>query len=355
MTGPGGFAVSEDKAMTTLDIRGLPPGKNFKTTAAVVSAKARYDKNRRLFWEMTIMDSEGSLDSKVWSDAKWWDARNGQKTALEPERMDIQEDLLNSPVGVLGTVTEYKGRLQYQFNEIYLLDEKKYPLSMFLERSPVPVEDMERELREMIGGCGEPVKTFLLKVFQGSFWEMFRKAPAAVSHHHAYVHGLLEHTLAVTRSARAMAAAYNAAGFDVDEDIVTAGGLLHDIGKLDAYSLDPFPAMTVPGTVIDHIPLGYARFVKLVEENGLDDATALAIGHILISHHGRREYGSPVLPATPEALIVSSADELDFVMYCWQSAQGSPGGEPEVSEYHPSAQRRFWKRPGNRDERKRGQ
>ncbi len=354
MSEPGGFAVSEEKNMTTLEIRALPPGEKFKTTAAIVSAKARYDKNRRLFWEMTIMDSEGSLDSKVWSDAKWWDARSGQKTALEPGRMDVQGDLLNSPVGVFGTVTEFRGRPQYQFNEIYLLDEKRYPLSMFLERSPVPPEEMERELREMIEGCHDPVKSFLQKVFDGPFWGMFREAPAAVSHHHAYVHGLLEHTLAVTRGARALAEAYNPGGFAVDMDVVTAGGLLHDIGKLDAYSLDPFPGMTVQGTVIDHIPLGYARFVKLAEEYGLEEATALAIGHILVSHHGRREYGSPVLPATPEALIVSSADELDFVMYCWQAAQESPGGEPEVSEYHPSAQRRFWKRPDNRNERERG-
>lgn len=355
MTGTGGFAVSEDKALTTLDIRGLPPGKNFKTTAAIVSVKARFDKNRRLFWEMAIMDSEGPLEAKVWSDAKWWDARDGQKTRVEPEKLDVQQDLLNSPVGVFGTVTEFKGRSQYQFNEIYLLDEEKYPLSMFLERSPVPLEDMERELREMIGGCGQPVGNFLRKVFDGPFWQMFQKAPAAVSHHHAYVHGLLEHTLVVTRAARAVAAAYNAGGYGVDMDIVTAGGLLHDIGKLDAYSLDPFPSVTVPGTVIDHIPLGYARFIKLAEEYELDDATALAIGHILISHHGRREYGSPVLPATPEALIVSSADELDFVMYCWQTAQESPGGKPEVSEYHSSAQRRFWKRPNHQNERERGQ
>ncbi len=355
MTGTGGFAVSEDKAMTTLDIKGLPPGKNFKATAAIVSVKARFDKNRRLFWEMAIMDSEGSLEAKVWSDARWWDARDGQKTHVEPAKLDVQADLLNSPVGVFGTVTEFKGRPQYQFNEIYLLDEGKYPLSMFLERSPVPLEDMEKEFREMIRSCGDPVGHFLRKVFDGPFWEMFRKAPAAVSHHHAYVHGLLEHTLAVTRTARAVAAAYNAGGFGIDMDIVTAGGLLHDIGKLDAYSLDPFPSMTVPGTVIDHIPLGYARFVKLAEEYELGEATALAIGHILISHHGRREYGSPVLPATPEALIVSSADELDFVMYCWQAAQESPGGEPEVSEYHPSAQRRFWKRPNHQKERERGQ
>ncbi|MFP4481368.1 MAG: 3'-5' exoribonuclease YhaM family protein [Thermovirgaceae bacterium] len=347
--------MSEDKAMTTLDIRALPPGKNFKVTAAIASVKARFDKNRRLFWEMAIMDTEGSLEAKVWSDAKWWDARSGQKTPLAPDKLDIQTDLLNSPVGVFGTVTEFKGRPQYQFNEIYLLDEGKYPLSMFLERSPVPLEDMERELWEMIGGCGDPVKSFLAKVFDGPFWEIFRNAPAAVSHHHAYVHGLLEHTLAVTRGARALAAAYSTSGFGVDMGIVTAGGLLHDIGKLDAYSLDPFPSVTVPGTVIDHIPLGYARFVKLAEEHELDDATSLAIGHILVSHHGRREYGSPVLPATPEALIVSSADELDFVMYCWQTARESPGGEPEVSDYHPSAQRRFWKRPNHQDENERGQ
>ncbi len=348
--------MSEGKNLTTSEVRELEAGSNFKVTGAVVSAKVRYDKNRRPFWEMTVTDAQGSLDAKIWSNARWWDARDGQKIPLSPENLDLQKELLNSPVGVFGTVTEFKGRSQYQFNEIYLLDGNKYPLSLFLERSPVPVEDMERELREIIDKCGEPVKSFLEHVFRGPFMDAFRNAPAAVSHHHAYVHGLLEHTLAVTRGAVALAEAYIAGGADVDLDIVIAGSLLHDIGKLDAYSLDPFPSMTVPGTVIDHIPLGYARFVRLTEEYGLKPEAALAIGHILVSHHGRREYGSPVLPATPEALIVSAADELDFVMYCWSASSDSPRGESEVSEYHPSAQRRFWKRANSGgDNGKKGQ
>lgn len=347
--------MGDEKNLTTMEIRRLAPGRDFKATAAAVSVKARFDKNRRPFWEMTIMDARGALEAKIWKDARWWDARDGQKTAVEPTELDMQDDLLNSPVGVIGSVAEFKGRPQYQFSEIYLLDRGRYPLSLFLERSPVPVEEMESELRSLVDECGEPVRGFLRKVFEGPFWDAFRDAPAAVSHHHAYVHGLLEHTLSVTRGARAVAEAYKEGGADVDLDIVTAGGLLHDIGKLDAYSLDPFPTVTVPGTVIDHIPLGYARFVKLAEAYGLEPETALALGHILVSHHGRREYGSPALPATPEALIVSSADELDFVMYCWQSAPDSPGGESGVSEYHPSAQRRFWKRPATGDKGERGQ
>lgn len=329
--------------ITISDIRQLGEGERFKAVFAVAGSRKREDKNKRPFWEISVIDSEGALEAKVWSDGKWWDLRGGERIPVDPVALDLPDDLSNQPIGVRGYVSVFKGKQQFQFSEIYFLDEKTHPLSSFLQRSPVPLKDMEKEFGELTASCGEPLAGFLQKVFSGDLWEEFRDAPAAVSHHHAYVHGLLEHTLSVTRSARAMALAYAQNYPDIRPDIATAGALLHDLGKLEAYRLDPFPGMTVEGTVIDHIALGYARFQNLAGEHGLDQDLAVALGHIIISHHGRKEYGSPVLPATPEALIVSSADELDFMMYCWNAAPESMNGVKGISDYHPSAQRRFWK------------
>lgn len=324
------------------DIRALEAGKRFKAVVALITARQRKDKNDRIFWEVTVMDSFGNLDAKIWSDAKWWSIRNGNKEPIAPENIDPQEDLVNKPVGVIGTVTEFKGRLQYNFNEIYLLDPEKHPISSFLQKSPIPLEEMEKEFWAIIEKCREPLRGFLSFTFSGSLWKEFKNAPAAVSHHHAYVHGLLEHTLAVTRSAVSIGEAYQSKGFPVEMHILTAGALLHDLGKLEAYSLDPFPGMTLQGTVIDHIPLGYAKFRRLASEYGLDEDTTISLGHIIVSHHGRKEYGSPVLPATPEAIIVSMADELDFILHCWDSA--GTQGDNKISDFNYSAQRRFWKR-----------
>lgn len=339
----GVVPLADIRTLTTSQLRQISSGERFKVLGVIQQIKSRSDKNNRPFWELSLVDSEGSIDAKVWSDGKWWDSRSGERVHIDPVTSGISALLLNSPVGVIGTASDFRGKQQYQFLEVFLLDSERFPISGFIQASPVPIERMEEDLRSMISSCRPAMRAFLEKTFSGDLLKNFRDLPAAVSHHHAYVHGLLEHTLAVTRSARALGEAYRDSGVEMDLDVVTAGGLLHDIGKLESYRLDPFPSMTVPGTVIDHIALGFSMFSRLAEEHGLDGNLATAIGHILVSHHGRKEYGSPVLPATPEAMVVASADELDFIMFCWGAFPDSGNGEPSISDFHPSAQRRFWR------------
>ncbi len=339
--------MSDMMNSTTSQLRGLASGDRFKILGVLQQVKQRFDRNKRPFWEVALVDSEGTIEAKVWSDGKWWDARSGERSPVEPGSPEMPGAFLNAPIGAIGTVSEFKGKQQYQFSELFLLDPEKYPISGFIRSSPIPIEQMEEEFRALVAGCRPTVRDFLEKVFRGDTWRRFREAPAAVTMHHAYIHGLIEHTLSVTKSARALAQTYIDSGIDMDLDVVTAGGLLHDIGKIDSYRLDPFPSMTLPGTVIDHIALGFSRFSLLAGEHGLDQALETALGHILVSHHGRKEYGSPVLPATPEAMVVSSADELDFLMYCWGSFPESGNGEVSISDFLPSAGRRFW-RPDTR-------
>jgi 3'-5' exoribonuclease len=207
---------------------------------------------------------------------------------------------------------------------------------------------MERSFRELIGACGEPVKGFLeFLFFKKNIWRDFNVWPAAVSLHHAYVGGLLEHSVSVARSAAGIARSYlsnEGQGLGVELDIVIAGALLHDLGKLEAYRLSPTPEMTLEGSVMEHIILGYHRLMGLAKEyGGLDGRRLTALGHILVSHHGSREFGSPVLPATPEALIVAMADDLDFKLFCWKEQVSLLEGEKEITEFVAPVQRRFWK------------
>lgn len=335
--------LADIRTLTTSQLRQISSGERFKVLGVIQQIKRRSDKNNRPFWEISLVDSEGTLDAKVWSDGKWWDSRNGERVPVDPATSGMPGMMLHSPVGVIGTASDFKGKVQYQFLEIFLLDPERFPISGFIQASPLPFEIMEEELRAMISSCGPEIRTFLDKTFSGDLLKDFLELPAAVSHHHAYVHGLLEHTLAVTRGARALGETYRNSGIELDLDVVTAGGLLHDIGKVESYRLAPFPSMTVEGTVIDHIALGYSRFSCLAKEHDLDGDLAKAIGHIIVSHHGRKEYGSPVLPATPEAMVVASSDELDFMMFCWGSFPESGNGETTISDFHPSAQRRFWR------------
>ena len=142
----------------------------------------------------------------------------------------------------------------------------------------------------------------------GELWERFRDAPAAKHYHQAYRHGLLEHTLSVAQGVSAAASFFPG----IDRDVAITGALLHDIGKLEAYNDNPLAIdLTDLGRLIGEIPLGYYRVRREIESiDGFDPDLGWAVLHIILSHHGTLEHGSPVTPATREATLVHMMDNL---------------------------------------------
>jgi 3'-5' exoribonuclease len=139
-------------------------------------------------------------------------------------------------------------------------------------------------------------------------WADFRRAPAAKHFHQAYAHGLLEHCLSVAQGVGALAALFPG----IDRDVAVTGALLHDIGKLEAYTVDPAAIdLTDAGRLQGEIPLGYFRVRREIEAiPGFPAQTAQAVLHIILSHHGSLEHGSPVVPCTREATLVHFLDNL---------------------------------------------
>ncbi|NLM70727.1 MAG: HD domain-containing protein [Synergistaceae bacterium] len=316
----------------------------FKVLAVVMRSSMKRDKNGRYYWDLGVMDSDGIIDGKAWSNAQWWDRRAEPEQIKEPAEYDAFKDLVGKTVGLVGQVSEFRGQQQYNFNAVSLMNQATFPPHRHVQRSPVPEETLEREFLGLVDECDGPVREFLrFAFFKKNLWEEFSVCPAAVSHHHAYVGGLLEHTVAVARTAKGIAEAGILGGYKADLSVTIAGALLHDLGKLDAYRLTPVPVMTVAGTFHDHIAIGYGKFESLAREFGLEERLFMALGHIIVSHHGCREYGSPVLPATPEAMAVSAADEIDFRLFCWKNAVEQMEEGREISDYNHSAQRRFWR------------
>ena len=337
---------------TLAEVRALPVDSKFQSVGLVTDLKEKRDKNDKPYWIISVMDRSGGLEAKVWGNSQWFDVKDGVKKEIhDPASSPLVRSLKGETVGLIGVVTEFKGKPQYHFSQIWLVDQSKeeYRPAAFIRSSGTPVETMEEEFMALISSCGGACGEFLRFVFRpdGELWQTFRAFPAAVAHHHAYVHGLLEHTLGVARSARAIAQSYQGTDYQPDLDIVTAGAILHDLGKIDTYLLDPGPEMTLEGTVLDHIATGYARFVQLAGEAGLPALEKTHLGHIILSHHGQKEFGSPVLPATPEAMIVAAADNLDFYLNSWHGAVEQLDGGTEapraISDYDYSLQRRLWK------------
>jgi 3'-5' exoribonuclease len=176
---------------------------------------------------------------------------------------------------------------------------------------PRAAGQMEADLRELVHTVQNPhLRALLDRVFgtEADTWQRFREAPAAKRYHQAYRHGLLEHCLTVAQGVSAMASTFPG----IDRDVAVTGALLHDIGKLEAYTAEPTAIdMTDAGKLQGEIPLGYYRVRRLIEDlPGFPDELAAAVLHIILSHHGTLEHGSPVVPCTREATLVHMIDNL---------------------------------------------
>jgi 3'-5' exoribonuclease len=172
------------------------------------------------------------------------------------------------------------------------------------------VTQMESDLRELLETIQNPYLRRLLDDLLGGgspVWQRFRVAPAAKYNHEAYRHGLLEHSLLVAQAVSAISATFPG----VDRDIAVTGALLHDIGKLEAYTSAPDIDLTDEGRLQGEIPLGYYRVRRVIDRlDGFPPALAQEVLHIILSHHGALEHGSPVVPCTREATLVHMVDNL---------------------------------------------
>src|SRR5829696_3096617 len=189
--------------------------------------------------------------------------------------------------------------------------EGEYDLADLLDGPPRTATGMEADLRELVATIQDRhLRALLDAVFGPSSptWRQFRDAPAAKRYHQAYRHGLLEHSLTVAQAVSAISATFPG----IDRDVAVTGALLHDIGKLEAYTADPLAIdMTDLGQLQGEIPLGYYRIRRLIEDlPGFPDQLAAAVLHIILSHHGQLEHGSPVVPCTREATLVHMIDNL---------------------------------------------
>jgi 3'-5' exoribonuclease len=170
---------------------------------------------------------------------------------------------------------------------------------------------MEADLRELTATVQNPhLRRLLAVVFSedSRTWPSYRDAPAAKRYHQAYRHGLLEHSLSVAQAVSAISATFSG----IDRDIAVTGALLHDIGKLDAYELHGGAiSMSDRGRLYGEISLGYYRVRRIIEHlEGFPPVLEQALLHIVLSHHGALEHGSPVVPCTREATLVHMIDNL---------------------------------------------
>ncbi|MCW3017526.1 MAG: hypothetical protein JWO02_4618 [Solirubrobacterales bacterium] len=292
------FLDSSDPVPTVgaVPVREFTDGLDLDQVLLVRSVDVHLKRDGGEYLKVVLADRTGSVPAMI------WDGVADIAGLLEVGR----------PVRVIGRFTQhprYGGQLTVR--ALRAPTPGTYDLQELCDGPPRPVEHLVADLRALMATVQHPQLRALLARVLGEdspTWPLYRDAPAAKHYHQAYRHGLLEHSLTVAEGVSAISATFPG----IDRDVAVTGALLHDIGKLEAYTTDP-PAidMTDAGRLLGEIPLGYYRIRREIEE--LPDfprATAQALLHIILSHHGMLEHGSPVVPATREATLVHFLDNL---------------------------------------------
>ena len=254
-------------------------------------------------FEFRLADRTGQITAKYW----------GGEDRAQIER--LQETLLRGEVvRVLGEISEYRNQLELSISEkdggsITLARPDEYDISDF-----VPTVEGIGELRDRLLGfitqVEEPhIERLLRSVFEDEeFMHAFCRSPASIQLHSAAVGGLIHHTVNVVEVCLKMMQLQPG----LDRDLVIAGAMLHDIGKMGSFTVTTNINHTPEGNMLGHIVVGDELLRdRLKSTDGFPEEIALKLRHILASHHGKREWGSPVEPMMPEALLVHMADDMD--------------------------------------------
>jgi 3'-5' exoribonuclease len=277
-------------------VRDFQDGLEVDQVLLVRGAETRSKRDGGEYLRLTLADRTGSVVAMVWEDVE-------RVRVLCPA---------GSPIHVRGRYRVHQ-RYGAQIDVLGLREPEPgtfNPGELF-DGPPRAAGQMETDLRALVDTIQEPHLRALLERVLGEgtrTWELYRRAPAAKHYHQAYEHGLLEHCLSVAQGVSAISATFPG----IDRDVAVTGALLHDIGKLEAYTTDPAAIdLTDAGRLQGEIPLGYYRIRREIEEiDGFPPRLAEALLHIILSHHGTLEHGSPVVPCTREATLVHFLDNL---------------------------------------------
>jgi len=284
-------------------------------------------KNGKPYMTLKLMDRTGEVEGRIWDRVEQLD------------RLFAKDDF----VRVSGKASVYMGKLQLVIQELERLDEDAVDLADFVPVSKRSLTDMRAELDALLDSLTDPHIAVLLRGFfdDPEFFNRYRKAPAAKGMHHVYLGGLLEHSLAVAALACDVAGRYP----KVNRDLLISGALLHDIGKVAELSYDRSFDYTDEGKLIGHIIIG----VQMIEDQvrsiaGFPPELAMLVKHLLLSHHGQYEYGSPKRPKFLEAVILNFIDDLDSkINGVLSHIEKEPDNHGNWTGYHRLYDRYFYK------------
>ncbi len=279
-------------------VAALEEGDAFAGILAVKSAHTGTTRTGKSYLRLVLMDKSGELHCPVWEKAE--EAASFCTTGAF--------------LFCRGKISFYGGQKQLQQEVLASADSREVDLALFQKETSKDRQQMAGELLALVGSIKDAALKGLLQNFfgRGAFWQQFQQAAAAKGAHHAYVGGLLEHTLSCARLAENLAAHYPG----INRDLLIAGALLHDIGKVKEMEFcGVVVEYTAEGRLKGHLVLGSEMIAAAAATiHAFPEELLKQLQHLVLSHHGRFDFGSPVLPMTPEALLLSMLDDMDAKM-----------------------------------------
>ena len=272
--------------------------------------------------ELDLVDRTGRISAKMWD--------NFAVIAVTFERDDV--------VQVRGRVKLFNGQKELTLEQIIPAVERDYDLSDFLAHTKYDVEKLYADLRAAVAAMTNPwLKRLLVSVVDDpAIVPKLKRAPAAMTMHHAFIGGLLEHIVSLIGLGRAIAGHYR----ELDADLLLTGIVLHDIGKIDELSYDRGIDYTTQGRLLGHISIGAAMVREKIRAiPDFPAPLAVLVEHLILSHHGSYEFGSPSLPQTREAVALHFLDDMDSKMGAIRATLESPDGNDDWTARNPSLRR----------------
>jgi 3'-5' exoribonuclease len=254
---------------------------------------------------LTLSDKTGTMEARMWEDFA-----SAISTCAEGCYVKVQ-----------GQISKYQGKYQITLTKLRTAAASEVDTADFVPTTKFDIGEMWAELRSYVDSFANPDLQRLVFAFldDESIGAAYREAPAAKVLHHAWIGGLLEHVLTLVRVCRATAPFYP----EVDPDLLVTGAILHDIGKVRELSWGTTFSYTLEGQMIGHISIAQGMLrEKIATLPGFPEKLRVLVEHMILSHHGKYEFGSPKLPMTPEAILLSALDDVEAKMQAMRNEFG---------------------------------
>ena len=292
-------------------VRDMVPGDQVEGFYVLKSAQNKNTAAGKPFLAATLMDCSGTIEAKI------WDYSGPIGPADE-----------GCAVKVRGSVSDYRGLLQFTVDKIRLMaEDDPVDMSRLVPTAPINAEQTMDYIRRTVEGMADGDYRAVCRWMLDRYGDALKTIPAAKSVHHSFLSGLLMHTWYMLRQADFLAGLYKDI---VDRDLLLAGTLLHDFAKADEFTFSGLGLVTeysVKGQLLGHLVMGAQQVAKAAEELGVSEEKSVLLQHMLLSHHGQPEFGAAVVPCCVESELLSMIDTVDSRMQIYREtmAEMAPG------------------------------